>query len=268
MEKQSSMTEIRINSLGDLMDAVTPAEPDAKTRRRRDVGIYRGMPDPDLPLLTSLDQLGGANPPHTKADVEEHILRNFIRYSRPYLATASVNEWELLVLAQHHGLPTRLLDWSYSPLVAAHFATVNLNRDSDRVVWRLDWQLVHRRFELPELALLIEDIQTLFGKDEPFTPWNLMRGSAARDFVCMIEPPSLDSRIEAQSAVFSLCSDKQRSLADFLADHDLADALTRFIIPAAKAPLVRDQLDLVGMDERLIFPDLDGVAAKIRRYYS
>jgi hypothetical protein len=95
-----------------------------------------------------------------------------------------------------------------------------------------------------------------------------MREGAARDFACMIEPPSLDSRIESQSAVFSLCSDKRRSLAEFLADHDLADALTRFIIPAAEVARVRDQLDLVGMDERLIFPDLDGVAAKIRRYYS
>jgi FRG domain-containing protein len=268
MEKGSSITEIRINSLGDLIDAVTPAEPDAKTGRRRDVGIYRGMNDPDWPLLTSLDQLGGVKPPHMKADVEEHVLRNFIRYSRPYLATASVNEWELLVLAQHHGLPTRLLDWSYSPLVAAHFATVNGKLASDRVVWRLDWQTVHRRFGLPELALLIEDMQKLFGEDEPFTPWKLMRAGAARDFACMIEPPSLDSRIESQSAVFSLCSDKRRSLAEFLADHDLADALTRFIIPAAEVARVRDQLDLVGMDERLIFPDLDGVAAKIRRYYS
>jgi hypothetical protein len=268
MEKQSSITEIRINSLGDLIDTVTPGKPDAKTGRRRDVGIYRGVSDPSWPLLTSLDQLGGVNPPHTKADVEEHVLRNFIRYSRPYLATASVNEWELLVLAQHHGLPTRLLDWSYSPLVAAHFATINGKPDSDRVVWRLDWQAVHRRFGLPELALLIEDIRKLFGEDEPFTPWKLMRAGAARDFACMIEPPSLDSRIQSQSAVFSLCSDKRRSLAEFLADHELADSLTRLIIPAAEVARVRDQLDLVGMDERLIFPDLDGVAAKIRRYYS
>src|SRR5215510_2930835 len=110
MEKRSSITEIRINSLGDLIDAATPAEPDAKTGRRPDVGIYRGMSDPDWPLLTSLDQLGGVNPPHTKADVEEHVLRNFIRYSRPELTSASVDEGELLVLPQHDGMPAGLLD--------------------------------------------------------------------------------------------------------------------------------------------------------------
>jgi hypothetical protein len=53
-----------------------------------------------------------------------------------------------------------------------------------------------------------------------------------------------------------------------LFDYDIADALTRFIIPAAEVARIRDQLDLVGVDERFIFPDLDGVAAKMRRYYS
>jgi hypothetical protein len=66
MEKSAPIAEIRINSLGDLIDAVTPAEPDAKTGRRRDAGVYRGMPDPDWPLLTSLDQLGGVNPRGSK----------------------------------------------------------------------------------------------------------------------------------------------------------------------------------------------------------
>lgn len=263
------ITEIRIKSLGDLVDRVTPAEPDVETGRRRDGGVYRGAADAGWPLLTSLDQLGGLDAPFSKSDLEEHILRNFIRYSRPYLTAAPVNDWELLVLAQHHGLPTRLLDWSYSPLVAAHFATVGGRRGSDRAVWRLDWRKVHCKFSLPELALLIEDLQALFGEAEPFTPWRLMRDEGAqRDFACMIEPPSLDARIVAQCAAFTLCSDKRRSFADFLADHGLADALTRFIIPAAEVARVRDQLDLVGMDERQVFPDLDGVAARMRRYYS
>src|SRR5438105_3651931 len=223
-----SITEIRISSLGDLIDAVTPAEPNAETGRRRDSGIYRGMSDAGWPLLTSLGQLGGVDPPHTKTDLEEHILRNFIRYSRPHLTATPVNDWELLVLAQHHGLPTRMLDWSYSPLVAAHFATVGGGHHLDRVIWRLDWQAVHRKFGLPELALLIEDLQRLFGETEPFTPWKLMRAGAPRDFACMIEPPSLHARIEAQGAAFTIYSDKRRSFDDFLTEYDLAHALTRF----------------------------------------
>jgi hypothetical protein len=67
--------------------------------------VFRGSKRADWALLTSLDRLGGTNPPHGKQHLEEHILRNFIRYSRPHLQQQPANEWELLVTAQHHGLP-------------------------------------------------------------------------------------------------------------------------------------------------------------------
>ena len=260
---------IVIHSLGELVNRVTPSEPDPVTGRRRDTGVYRGSAHAEQPLFTSLDRLGGVNPSHTKADLEEHVLRNFIRYSRPYLGTEPVNDWEHLVSAQHHGVPTRLLDWTYSPLVAAFFATRTEGGadESERAVWRLDWKSLHEKFGFPGLSLLIKDLDDLFGKEGHFTPWTLMRQGARRDFACLLEPPSLDQRIVAQAAVFTLCSDKTQSFDAFLNDHGLAAALTKYIIPAAEVGRLRDQLDLVGVDERRLFPDLDGVAAAIRRYY-
>jgi hypothetical protein len=264
-----AINEIRVNSLGDLIDKVTPTDPDPRTGRRRDSGVYRGDGDASWPLLTSLDKLGGASPPHTKANLEEHILRNFIRYSRPYLEQPPVNEWEVLVIAQHHGLPTRLLDWTYSPLVAAHFATLHSDRQCDRVVWRLDWKKVHRCFKLPELALLIQDLEEILGQGRPLTPWALFSAPPdAPQFACMLEPPSLNPRIVSQSATFTLCSDKHQSFDGFLEEHGLGSTLTKFIIPAQETARFRDQLDLVDVDERRLFPGLDGVAAEMRRYYS
>jgi hypothetical protein len=230
--------------------------------------VYRGDGDAGWPLFTSLDKLGGVNPPHTKAELEEHILRNFIRYSRPYLPQPT-SDWEVLVAAQHHGLPTRLLDWTYSPLVAAHFATLSGERQVDRVIWRLDWKSVHRYFKLPELALLIQDLEGMPGGNRPLTPWTLFSDSRKiKPFACMLEPPSINPRIVAQSATFTLCSDNQQSFDRFLEQNGLGSALTRFVIPAQKAARFRDQLDLVDVDERRLFPDLDGVAAEMRRYYS
>jgi hypothetical protein len=231
--------------------------------------VYRGAADARWPLLTSLDQLGGTRSPHGKADLEEYILRNFIRYSRPYFTSPPVNDWEILVAAQHHGLPTRLLDWTYSPLVAAHFATLDTGLATDRAVWRLDWKAVHRQFKLPELALLIQDLEGMMAGGRPFTPSALFSlPEDAPPFACMLEPPSLDARIVAQSAAFTLCSDKRRSFDAFLESHELGDALTKLVIPSAEAGRIRDQLDLVSVDERRLFPDLDGVAAHLRRYYS
>jgi hypothetical protein len=260
--------EVTVRSLGELIDRVTPSAPDPATGRRRDAGVYRGSPHAAWPLLTSLDRLGGGEP-HAKAELEPHILRNFARYSRPHLPAGAASDWELLVTAQHHGLPTRLLDWSYSPLVAAHFATCRATRGEDCVIWRLDWQRVHRAFGFPPLALSLADLERILGEgDAPLTPWALFEGKRREPFACMIDPPSLDRRIMVQSATFTVCSETRTSFECFLERHGLLDALTRFVLPADAVPYVRDQLDLVGMDERRLFPDLDGVAAELRRYYS
>jgi hypothetical protein len=133
----------------------------------------------------------------------------------------------------------------------------------------LDWKSVHQFFGLPELALLIQDLEEILGGNRPLTPWNLF--SAKRDakpFACMLEPPSLNARIAAQSSTFTLCSEKRQSFDRFLESHGLGSALTKFIIPAKETARFRDQLDLVSVDERRLFPDLDGVAAEMKRYYS
>jgi len=269
-DAEHSFAEYEIHSLGEFIDRVTPEMPDSVTGRRRDTGVYRGSSQANAPLLTSLDRLGGTHPPHTKADLEEHVMRNFVRYARPHVHAAASNDWEELISAQHHGVPTRLLDWSYSPLVGAFFATRPIRGEEHaRAIWRLDWQRVHRVFRFPKLALLISDLEHLLDDEHHASPWGLFqRPRDARPFACLVEPPSLDARIAAQAAVFTISSDKSMSFDVFLRNNGLADALTRFIIPANFVPTIRDQLDLVGIDERRLFPDLDGVAAAIRRYYA
>lgn len=268
-----ALRDIEVHSLGEFVDVVTPRDPDPQTGRRRDTGVYRGASNAARPLLTSLDRLGGLEPAHTKADLEEHILRNFIRYSRPHLDEGRPhNDWEMLIAAQHHGVPTRLLDWSYSPLVAAFFATrpAPEGHDHPRAIWRLDWQRVHRHFKLPPLALQIQDLDDVFGEKQShsLSPAKLFSTREHRAFACMIEPPSLDNRIVAQSATFTLCSTTCASFDQFLEQQQLEDALIRYVIPTGDVARFRDQLDMVGIDERRLFPDLDGVARAIQRYYA
>jgi hypothetical protein len=265
-----SFEQITIGSLGELVQAVTPAAPDPNSGRLRDSGVYRGVTHPDESLLTSLDRLGSPySGLHEKRHLEAHLLRNFIRYSRPYLPVDPVSLWELLVTAQQHGLPTRLLDWTYSPLVAAHFATLGGNPKLERVIWRLDWKQVHQRFHLPELALTISDLDRVLNENGYPSLWDLFDESNQRGahFVCMFEPPAVSPRIISQSATFTLSSAKSRSLDQILSDADLESAITRFVIPAARIDIMRDQLDICGIDERRLFPGLDGVAAQMRRYY-
>ena len=84
---------------------------------RRSSYVFRGMADANWALETSLDRLKS---PSEK--VEQPALRSFGKYA-PQGTFARDSEWERLAVAQHNGLPTRVLDWTVSPLVAAHFAT-------------------------------------------------------------------------------------------------------------------------------------------------
>jgi hypothetical protein len=264
-----SFEEIEIHSLGEMLDKATPAEADPVSGRRRVYAVYRGVADTNWSLLTSLDRLGGVNPPHTKANVEEHVLRNFLRYARPFLPSSAANDWELLITAQHHGLPTRLLDWTYSLLVATHFATLQGERNCDRVVLRLDWRILHEHFGLKPLAFLVSDLDEALQQKGYKSVWDLFASKGEDNpFVCMLEPPAIDARILAQNAAFTLCSVKTAGLEEILKRCGLTRCLTRFVIPASKVETIRDQLDICGVDERRVFPDLDGVAEEIRRYYS
>jgi len=261
---------IEVKSLGELLDRATPHQPDPASGRLRNTAIYRGVADPDARLLTSLDRLGGLDATHSKAHLEEHLLRNFIRYGKPFLPEQRENLWEIMVIAEHHGLPTRLLDWTHSPLVAAHFATLADRPGSDRTIWRLDWKAVHKKFRLRDLVFLVDDLDAVLKERGLPATWNFLNAKITeqQDFICVLEPPAVTERLAVQSGVFTLCSAKDRSLDEVLEAHHLSDALIAYVIPDDRVDYIRDQLDLCTVDERRMFPGLDGIAAELRRYYS
>lgn len=107
--------------------------------RFRSPFVFRGLSDADFTLMNSFSRM--------KCDpsLEYHLLRNFRKYSA--IDDSNYNEfslWKLISMAQHHGLPTRLLDWTFSPLVALHFVTRSLEKyDKDGVLWCVNFEEVN-----------------------------------------------------------------------------------------------------------------------------
>ena len=171
---------------------------------------------------------------------------------------------------QHFDLPTRLLDWTYSPLVALHFATERLEQfDVDAVVWCVDYSRTNEA--LPDG---LRDLQRQEGSDT-FTAEMLERAAptlrhldhlAPSPFLLFFEPPSLDERIVNQFALFSLLSSATVSHDHWLDGRP--EVARRIVVPASLKWEVRDKLDQANITERVLFPGLDGLSRWLTRYYT
>ena len=110
--------EVRIQSVPDLLPLLTEQEYRPDLDRNRSSYLYRGMPNLDFKMVTSLSR----NCKHLQKTLEPAILQNFAKYAVRQDPYVSRNIWQCMITGQHNGLPTRLLDWSQSPLVGLHFA--------------------------------------------------------------------------------------------------------------------------------------------------
>jgi hypothetical protein len=167
----------------------------------------------------------------------------------PWVSEGSETEvaWRKLVVAQHHRLPTRLLDWTLNPLVGLFFAvegdTVRCDASSckickgagvhDSCVYALKGR---RGFSLASLARKEEN------GNPPHYGFN--------DEVGLLFPPHISPRISAQSSVFTIQKDPAKPISTEVI----------FVIPHHKRVEILRQLDKIGVNRRILFPDMDGVA--------
>ncbi len=189
--------------------------------------IFRGVTDANSDVL--IPRIGRMT--FKSGDIlsnEKYILRLFREQSLPYLDFKPTNDWEWIALAQHYGLPTRLLDWTRNPLVALYFA-VEKPHDGDSAVYV---GKNPRRLDISK-------------QPNPFDVKN----------VGMFVPAHITPRIIAQGGVFSIHPNPQDVFNDL---H--IEMLT--IAGKSRREIKRD-LWQYGIHRASLFPDLDGLCQHI-----
>lgn len=252
-----------IQSWDELQSAVFEGVWDPAIRRYRNNCVFRGVKDRHWDLMPALNR-------SCKHDLslEKHILRSFKKYGYADLQGVS-SLWQLLATGQHFGLPTRLLDWSYSPLVAAHFATEDTQAyHLDGAIIVADMEVINQLLPKRLHDMLAINQVNVFSQDmlDKIAPtFEALEALSDQPFSLFFEPASLVSRIENQYALFSLSSDVSM-LIDRLPQAN--EAFTRIVIPGQVKLEIRDKLDYINISERMLYPGLGGVCQWIARRYS
>jgi hypothetical protein len=248
-----------------IVDQLYEGSWNADLQRFRSPFAFRGLSRRTHTLSSSLVRLAGADGDPQRIEIA--LLRNFRKYAHGEAPHAD-SIWNWLALGQHRGLPTRLLDWTYSPLVALHFATENpADFDDEGVVWCVNF--VEANKCLPRRLRRIMEQE---GSDTvtvemlgTFPTLRAFDALSGQPFVVFMEPPAVDRRILNQHALFSLMSSASGRLDDWLREHPRLCREVR--VPAALKWEIRDKLDQANVNERVLFPGLDGLSRWLARYY-
>ncbi|MBQ3935144.1 MAG: FRG domain-containing protein [Clostridia bacterium] len=260
------ITEVSLRDIKDVMELISDQSHNESIGRMRSPYLYRGLPNASFRLTTSLR----LNCKEKSAELEPFILSSFTKYASIEDPTLNDSVWKQMIIGQHHGLPTRLLDWTRSPLIALHFANTvsawdKLNK-RDCTVWRIDMNEINRLlpdayrkklglssvFTVSSLASVVNSLEKY---DEDMKDLSFVN----------LEPSSVDQRIINQYSFFSVIPNGISDIEDFL-DRNTSSTV-RFRLPGKVRWDVRDLLDQLNISERILYPGLDGLSKTLARHY-
>ena len=210
---------------------------------------FRGVSRSYYELIPSL----GRSSDRTGYYDEKRLLKEFKNQALAYVNKLPSNDWELMALAQHHGLPTRLLDWTTNPLVALYFSVRdNIDLDLEKYAPRgYDGSSAFYFMIYKTPPVDIENIKCpidyVSKKEKEWT------GSGHAIFW----PPHYTPRIKAQSGVLTIQHDPKTPWC-------YGSRLVKYKIPFNKRPLFRKILNNYGVNDSSMFPDLDGLSSHLK----
>lgn len=198
--------------------------------------IYRGQSDSTWELLPTIDrpQAIANRGSLQREEYELFLLSRFRSRAVPFLNVLPSNDWEWLALAQHHGLPTRLLDWTTNPLIALFFAVYGGRDDRDGV------------------------LVSYMHSSNPIEPTNIHSPIGAKERL-LYEPPHINQRIVSQHAVLT-AEPEHLDIERESKGKEIQGAP----VAARAKDKIRNELERIGINVATVFPSLDSIASSIK----
>jgi hypothetical protein len=218
---EEKITNIQIQSIEDFVVAVS----------KNSNFCFRGVGNKNYKLIPSIGRKKEIKI-ESLTNIESGMLKQFKLRAVPYLNSLPTNDWEWLILGQHHGMPTRLLDWTSNPLVALYFACLG-EKDNDGAVYS------------------ISNISGLDPVKSP-NPFDI-------DDNYFILPFHISPRIAAQASIFTASKNPLVPL-----EETIEKPITKYIINGNRKFAILSFLVLrFGVGPSSLFPGLDGLCNQI-----
>lgn len=248
------MNELKIKSLDELLVIVRDLTEQYGSRI-----WYRGQANKSWELTPSIQRNG-------YSDKETYITNDFYIRVKQVIANPPVKEnysaW--MAMMQHYGLPTRLLDWSMSPLIAAFFASEKYEEhiDVDACIWVLFPRLLNiaegfGNFVMPNDAFSVQEMLVRAFKN------NALIDDIFEDKIMACISTENDLRMYSQQATFTV-HNTYRKLTD-ICDSDM---LYKLVIPKERRKYFLESLDYLGINQSFIYPDMEHIACEIKKRYT
>ena len=250
--------EKRISSIQDLLRAV-----EVRRRSRKMPIWYRGSTKSTYKLIPSL----GRRP--YKLDNERALINAFKQNAVQFVDQRPPSEWEWLFLARHHTVPTRLLDWTESPLIGLYFSVNSIddstrNAKKDGVLWLLLPTELNKHANITPAD---DRALPMFDDDDEHLANYLPNKLASEQHTRLTPAAGIavrhSKRMQAQHSVFTVTHRDQTPIEVVGNGRHIG----RYIVPAGVKANIRNQLEALKIDHLSVFPELDNAARMARRPY-